>query len=141
MDKRIFRKRGKKSMVTKSAVTTRAIVNQAIGYAVLLFLIIGDELFDFPHTVFGAAATPINWTETFIECMYVLLLGSFSLIASYRYLARIKFLEGFIPICSYCKKIRHDGEWIALEQYIDDHSEAVFSHGLCPECEQKHFRE
>lgn len=50
-------------------------------------------------------------------------------------LARVKQLEGIIPICSYCKKIRDDQDsWQGLEKYISAHSEASFSHGICPEC-------
>lgn len=50
-------------------------------------------------------------------------------------LAKVKQLEGIIPICSYCKKIRNDKEsWQQLEIYITEHSEALFSHGICPEC-------
>jgi hypothetical protein len=53
-------------------------------------------------------------------------------------LARIKVLGGLIPICSNCKKIRDDkGYWNLLEQYIYEHSEATFSHGVCPECAEK----
>lgn len=53
-------------------------------------------------------------------------------------LARVKQLEGIIPICSYCKKIRDDqNSWHQLEQYISDNSEAVFSHGACPTCARK----
>lgn len=52
-----------------------------------------------------------------------------------RQLKEIKTLRGFIPICSSCKKIRNDdGFWEAIEVYIRDHSEAEFSHGLCPKC-------
>lgn len=50
----------------------------------------------------------------------------------------IKTLRGIIPICSYCKKIRDDkGAWDILEAYICNHSEAQFSHGVCPECYKK----
>jgi len=53
-------------------------------------------------------------------------------------LARVKQLEGIIPICSYCKKIKDDkSSWHQLEQYITDHSDALFSHGVCPECFEK----
>jgi len=56
----------------------------------------------------------------------------------YRTLARVKQLEGIIPICAYCKKIRDDGNsWNQLEQYISDHSEAKFSHGVCPHCAEE----
>lgn len=50
-------------------------------------------------------------------------------------LAKVKELEGIIPICSYCKKIRDDESvWQQMETYISAHSEALFSHGVCPEC-------
>lgn len=53
-------------------------------------------------------------------------------------LARVKRLEGIIPICSYCKKIRDDqNSWQQLEQYLSEHSEALFSHGICPHCAEK----
>ncbi|HET6421772.1 MAG TPA: hypothetical protein VFG19_16565 [Geobacteraceae bacterium] len=51
---------------------------------------------------------------------------------------QVKRLEGIIPICVYCKKIRDDEKsWHQLEQYISEHSDATFSHGVCPECLEK----
>ncbi|MEW6350229.1 MAG: hypothetical protein AB1646_14275 [Thermodesulfobacteriota bacterium] len=53
-------------------------------------------------------------------------------------LEEIKILRGFLRICASCKKIRDDeGNWTQLEAYIRDHSQAEFSHGLCPECVKK----
>jgi phosphoserine phosphatase RsbU/P len=47
----------------------------------------------------------------------------------------VKRLHGLIPICSYCKRIRSEGnDWEQLETYISEHSEAQFSHGICPPC-------
>jgi hypothetical protein len=52
--------------------------------------------------------------------------------------ARIKVLRGLLPICSSCKNIRDDnGCWTYLETYIEARSDARFTHGLCPECQQK----
>jgi len=57
-------------------------------------------------------------------------------------LADIKQLTGMVPICSSCKKIRDDsGYWQGFESYISKHSMAVFSHGLCPECEKKMYED
>jgi hypothetical protein len=57
-------------------------------------------------------------------------------------LAQVKRLSGFLPICASCKKIRDDqGYWQQVEAYIRDHSEAEFSHGLCPECAKKLYPE
>ena len=50
-------------------------------------------------------------------------------------LARVKLLSGLLPICANCKKVRDDqGYWKQVESYIESHSEATFSHGICPEC-------
>lgn len=57
-------------------------------------------------------------------------------------LTAIKTLEGIVPICSYCKEIRNDeGYWIRLENYIQQHSHAEFSHSICETCLDKHFPE
>ena len=54
----------------------------------------------------------------------------------------IKTLRGLIPICANCKKIRDDkGYWNQIESYIQKHSEAEFSHGICPECARKLYPE
>jgi two-component system, response regulator PdtaR len=57
-------------------------------------------------------------------------------------LAKVKLLSGLLPICSCCKKIRDDqGSWKQLESYITEHSEAVFSHGICPACAKQYYAE
>ena len=57
-----------------------------------------------------------------------------------RALAEVKTLKGIIPICSYCKKVRDDeGFWNQVEAYISRHSQAEWSHGICPDCARIHF--
>jgi len=57
-------------------------------------------------------------------------------------LAKVKTLSGLLPICTHCKKIRDDeGYWNQLETYIQEHSEAEFTHGFCDECAKKHYPE
>jgi len=59
-----------------------------------------------------------------------------------RALAEIKTLRGIVPICARCKKIRDDaGFWQQVEVYVRNHSEAEFSHGICPECMKKLYPE
>jgi PAS domain S-box-containing protein len=55
-------------------------------------------------------------------------------------LTEVKTLSGLLPICAHCKKIRDDkGYWNQIESYIHKHSEAEFSHGICPECAKKYY--
>jgi len=57
-------------------------------------------------------------------------------------LSQVRKLSGMLPICASCKKIRDDkGYWTQIEAYIRDHSEAEFSHGICPECMKKLYPE
>ena len=63
-------------------------------------------------------------------------------------LGHIKRLEGFLPICSFCKRIRTEGSdpqdqrsWVQFENYLTDRTDAYFSHSVCPECFQKYYPE
>jgi hypothetical protein len=63
-------------------------------------------------------------------------------------LGHIKRLEGFLPICSFCKRIRTEGSdpqdqrsWVQFENYLTDRTDAHFSHSVCPECFQKYYPE
>ncbi|MEE9168761.1 MAG: response regulator [bacterium] len=55
-------------------------------------------------------------------------------------LSQVKMLKGFLPICSHCKNVRDDeGYWQSVEIFVHEHSDAVFSHSVCPDCLEKHY--
>ena len=55
-------------------------------------------------------------------------------------MAHIQALQGILPICMFCKKIRNDDDaWEKIETYIQNHSDAQFSHGMCPPCYHEHY--
>jgi hypothetical protein len=54
----------------------------------------------------------------------------------------IRILHGLLPVCAFCKKIRiEDQNWRPIESYITEHSEASFTHTVCPECAKQHYGE
>ncbi len=56
-------------------------------------------------------------------------------------LANLKVLTGLLPVCAHCRKVREqDGSWSQLETYISRHSDAQFSHGVCPDCVREHYQ-
>lgn len=56
-------------------------------------------------------------------------------------LANVKRLQGLLPICSYCKRVRNDGNyWQQVDMYIAEHTEAKLSHGFCPDCFETHVK-
>jgi hypothetical protein len=61
--------------------------------------------------------------------------------AAQQALADLRVLRGIVPICSHCRKVRTEiGDWQQLEQYVAEHTEADFSHGVCPSCIREHYR-
>lgn len=57
-----------------------------------------------------------------------------------RTLGELRVLRGILPICAHCRKVRDErGAWAALEAYVRQHTEAEFSHGICPDCAAEHF--
>ncbi len=57
-------------------------------------------------------------------------------------IANVKELSGLMPICGYCKKVRDDHDyWHSVEQYITDHTNARFTHGICPACLETKLRD
>jgi len=85
---------------------------------------------------------PLAFATSFRGIVIVILALWFARLAEFeRSLERrVKVLEGLVPICAFCKNIRNEaGEWERLEKYISRRSEAEFSHGVCPSCNEKHY--
>ncbi|MBI5383494.1 MAG: hypothetical protein HZA90_02265 [Verrucomicrobia bacterium] len=92
--------------------------------------------------VLGREVSPVQ--EIAFSVLSILLGASADALATARKTTQltnqIKTLNGLLPICAWCKKIRDDkGYWDQIENYIETRSEALFSHGICPECRTKHF--
>ena len=125
--------------MTNRMISIRIVIAEIIGLVFIIALIWANEFLDIPHHLFGATSTPVNLPECLIETICIVALGIPAVFNTWRYLLKIKHLEGFLPVCSYCKKIRIGETWIPFEEYISDHSDAVFSHGMCPNCQKEHF--
>ena len=112
---------------------------QALILLVFLTLTFTNEVLDLPHFVLGDQAT--SWSQRIGEITIELIIF-IGVIALETYLSRslfqrIKILEGFLPICANCKKIRTQNQWEQIETYISENSLAQFSHSLCPDCQKK----
>lgn len=118
-----------------------ALIAELIGFGALLILALGDEPLDLPHRLFGAPSQPFVWQSGAMEGIGICLVLAVVLMVQRRFLKRIKLLEGLLPICAFCKKIRTNDQWVTIEEYISDHSDASFSHGFCPSCGKENYSE
>jgi hypothetical protein len=112
---------------------------QVVILLVFLLLTFSNEVLDLPHFLFGDSAT--TWNQRTGEiCIEVIIFISVVSLETYffrKLIRKIKILEGFLPICANCKKIRNQDQWEQIEKYISENSLARFSHSLCPECLEK----
>jgi len=115
---------------------------EVLAFSAIILMIWIDEIIDVPHVLLDAEATPVNWRESLLESGCIAGLGVLVVIMTRRLFGRIRYLEGIVPVCASCKKIRDEnGRWQPIEIYIVERSEAEFSHGLCPECAGRYFPE
>ncbi len=117
----------------------KIIFYEILGFIFVIIMLWLDEIFDFPHILFQTPMTPVNWSECILESIIIIILACSVIFTTRRLLNKIKYLEGFLPVCSFCKKIRCGNEWIPIERYITDNSEAEFTHSFCPPCAEKHY--
>ena len=125
--------------MTKDKFIHKILIVEIIGFFIIILIVWIDELLDLPHLIFGSPVTSINYFESIFETFAIAMLSVILIFLTHKILKRLRYLEGILPVCSFCKKIRVKDHWIPIEQYIHDHSEADFSHGVCPECAAEHY--
>ena len=112
-------------------------ISQLAVVLLFLCLTLGNEIVDVPHYLFNDPPTSYSqrFGEIIIELSIFFAVIVTQIVLFIKLYKRIRFLEGFIPICANCKKIKTtEDEWQQLERYITQHSLAQFSHSLCPDC-------
>ncbi len=128
----------------KSKTLRLITISQLTIFLLLLCLTLGNEIIDIPHYVFHDAPTLYSQRsgEIIIELSIFFIVMAFEAALLKNLYKRIRLLEGFIPICANCKKIKNtEDHWEQIEQYITKHSLAQFSHGICPDCARKLYPE
>jgi len=120
---------GNMIVILIAAVTAKKIVLEFITPSILIIIFHILLLFKGPHASFREIAAPVLFLF-FNACVGLILNVVVNNIRK-----EVRTLRKFLPICANCKKIRDDkGYWNQIEVYIQKHSEASFSHGMCPEC-------
>lgn len=113
---------------------SRIVRYQIIAFISLISFIWMGEVLDLPGHLWGTT-TPVNWRESLLETIVTIFVGTVCILYTRHLLKRIRSLEGMLPVCARCKRIRDvNGEWHSMETYISKRSEAEFTHGICPEC-------
>jgi K+-sensing histidine kinase KdpD len=116
---------------------------KTIAYSLAIALSLARFGFNFPwHETVSLFSAGINTIIRIVVLLLYAYLVARTAWQTRELTKKVDLLEGILPICASCKKIRNDkGEYEQIEQYISEHSKAEFSHGICPECAQKLYPE
>lgn len=109
---------------------------ESMGFLFILLLSWGVAIFDLPHYLFGDPHT-FNWQRAALRTAIILPVWAWVHFTTRHLLRRIRYLEGFLIICSWCRKVGHQGEWLTMEEYFGSKFGQPTTHGICPECNQK----
>jgi hypothetical protein len=118
----------------RRTVFRRVLILETLAFLVVALIIWLDELLDLPHVLFHAPATPFRLVECGLESALTLLLGILVVGVTARAFRRIEYLESFLVICAWCRRVREGTEWLTLEQFLAREHGAPASHGICEAC-------
>ncbi len=124
--------------MVKSKKSSRILWYLAIGFLSIITLSWLDELLSLPSIIFGGAPHS-NWRESALESVVALLVWIPLHFGTKRILERLYYLEDFIRVCAWCRKIGDGDDWVPLEEYFSKGFEIKTSHGICPTCAKQHF--
>lgn len=106
---------------------------EVCGFSLLIVLSWVTEAIRIPHFIFGEPFTP-NWLRAALRTVVILLIWLWVHRATKRLLKRLYYLEDFLRVCGWCRKICCDGEWVPMEKYFNSQFSTRTTHGMCPEC-------
>ena len=107
---------------------------ELLGFGAVLLLIWLDEYVDVPFRFLGALKTQPRPQEYWFESCAILLLGTAIVAATLWVFRRLRFLEHFIRVCAWCRKVEVGGQWVSFEDYMKLQHDVKATHGICPEC-------
>jgi hypothetical protein len=106
---------------------------EAIGFFLIIALSWATEVLHVPYLLFGEPHA-FNWHRALVRTIVILAAWLWVHVATKRVLKRLHHLEEYLLVCSWCRKVGHEGEWLTTEAYFGSKFDTETSHGICPEC-------
>ena len=125
------------TMVEKSPLE-KVLLYQSVGFLVIITLTWLDELIALPSLIFGDHPFIFNFRESALKMLLVLAVWFLLIGSTRRVLRRMRYLEGFMRLCAWCRHIDYKGNWISMEDFLQQGFDTPTTHGICPTCLAKH---
>jgi hypothetical protein len=118
----------------KNSQLTRIVMYQNLGFLCILIICYMDELLKLPSLVFLENPFAFLYRRTTLDILLVLAVWFLVSTSTRRILERIRYLEKFMRVCAWCRKINYQGEWMPLEEFMRQGFDTPTTHGICKDC-------
>jgi hypothetical protein len=117
-----------------NAQLTRIVLYQNLGFLGIMVIGFLDELIKLPSLIFSDHPFAFVYQRSTLNMLLVLAVWFLVSASTRRILERIRYLEKFMRVCAWCRKIDYKGEWMRLEDFMQQGFDTPTTHGICPEC-------
>src|SRR5712675_2790444 len=118
----------------KNSQLTKIVLYQNLGFLGIIILCFLDELLKLPALVFSDHPFAFVYRRSTLEMLLVLGVWFLVSMSTRRILERIQYLEKFMRVCAWCRRINYQGEWMRLEEFMKQGFDTPTTHGICTEC-------
>ena len=120
--------------MVKNSQLARIVVYQNVGFLAVIVLCFLDELLQLPSLIFSGHPFVVLYRRPTLEMLLFLAVWLLVSSSTRRLLRQVRQLEDFLRVCSWCRRIDYKGEWMPLEEFMEQGFDTPTTHGICPEC-------
>jgi hypothetical protein len=113
------------------------ILYESAGFGVILLLSAINNFLGLPRLLVGGEGAISRWRYGVMESVIILLIWTFVFSITRRLLQKVRYLEGMLRVCAWCRKVGQGDKWMSLEDYFAKDLQIGTTHGICPECRKK----
>jgi hypothetical protein len=121
----------------KNSQLTKIVLYQNLGFLGIIILCFLDELLKLPSLLFSDHPFAFVYRRSTLEMLLVLGVWFLVSMSTRRVLERVRYLEKFMRVCAWCRRINYHDEWMRLEEFMQQGFDTPTTHGICAECLQK----
>ena len=121
----------------KNSRLTKIVMYQNFGFLAIIVLCYLDELLKLPSLLFSDHPFAFVYRRSTLEMLLFLAVWLLVSSSTRRLLNRVRQLEDFMRVCAWCRRIDYKGEWMRLEEFMQQSFDTPTTHGICPECLQR----
>lgn len=125
------------SSMKNNSQLTRIVLYQNLGFLSIMAICCFGDLRMLASLLFSHRPLALVYQSSTFDIILVLAVWLLVTTSTRRVLERIRYLEKFMRVCAWCRRIRHHGDWMQLEQFMQTGFDTPTTHGICPECSER----